>query len=382
MNSARGRYFVPMVVWISIGAITFTLSLCGALAQNPGKQKRPATQAPGAPGIARRIDSDNPIVQLARDPAVQKELGISRAQIVALDSAYAKVEPRLFLLRDAGAATGAQEKAQLLASMETELETILDAPQCARLRQLVVRARGWPGITVEPAAAQLKLSAEQIEQIETITQKAVREIQRIGASGDSPTARSDAIAKSRAEEGTSIQKLLSAEQRRTLSELVGAPFDLSQVQPLAFQAPEFREVDAWINSAPLKLSDLRGKVVAFHFWAFNCGNCINNLPHYTKWHEQFASGGLVVVGMHTPETAAERNVDTLRSKLDEHAIRYPVAVDHQTGNWSAWANSMWPSVYLVDKLGRVRYWWYGEMNWQGIEGEKFMRQKIENLLAE
>ena len=122
--------------------------------------------------------------------------------------------------------------------------------------------------------------------------------------------------------------------------------------------------------------------MAFHFWACNCINCVHNLPHYNKWHEELAGRGLLVLGIHTPETAAEREIATVRAKVDEHAIRYPVAIDHDNANWKAWANSMWPSVYLVDKRGRVRYWWYGEMNWQGAKGEQFMRQKIEELLAE
>ena len=147
-------------------------------------------------------------------------------------------------------------------------------------------------------------------------------------------------------------------------------------------APDSQKFAA--NKAAMQdlVEDLRGKVVAFHFWAFGCINCVHNLPHYTKWHDEMASKGLVVLGMHTPETQAERNVVALQKKVEENAIRYPVAVDHDAQNWAAWANSMWPSVYLVDKKGRVRYWWYGEMNWQGTEGERFMRQQIEVLLAE
>jgi peroxiredoxin len=186
----------------------------------------------------------------------------------------------------------------------------------------------------------------------------------------------------RREEGESIQKLLSDAQRRKLAEMVGQPYDLSTVPPLTFAAPELEETDGWVNSKPLKLSDLRGKVVAFHFWAFNCINCVHNLPHYNAWQRKFASRGLVVIGMHTPETAAERDRSALEEKIREHQIAYPVASDHENGNWRAWANSMWPSVYLVDKRGRVRYWWYGELSWQGAQGEAAMRKRIENLLAE
>ncbi len=186
----------------------------------------------------------------------------------------------------------------------------------------------------------------------------------------------------RTEEGNAIQTLLSPAQQQTLAQLVGAPYDLSSVRPLTYAAPELVEVEAWINSPPLKMADLRGKVVAFHFWASGCINCIHNLPHYAKWHEEMADKGLVVLGMHTPETRIEHSIDNLHGKVAEYAILYPVAMDHDAGNWKAWANSLWPSVYLVDKTGRVRYWWYGELNWQGAQGEQFMRQKIEELLVE
>lgn len=89
-----------------------------------------------------------------------------------------------------------------------------------------------------------------------------------------------------------------------------------------------------------------------------------------------------MVGVHTPETEAERDIALLKAKVAEHEMPYLVAVDNETKTWNAWANNMWPSVYLVDKRGNVRYWWYGELNWQGAEGEKIMRQRIEQLLAE
>jgi len=90
----------------------------------------------------------------------------------------------------------------------------------------------------------------------------------------------------------------------------------------------------------------------------------------------------VVIGVHTPETDAERDVDNLRNHVREVGMAYPVAVDNASENWSAWNNNMWPSVYLVDRRGHLRYWWYGELNWEGAKGEEFLRQKIEELLAE
>lgn len=86
--------------------------------------------------------------------------------------------------------------------------------------------------------------------------------------------------------------------------------------------------------------------------------------------------------MHTPEGEGERKLDSVRAKVKEAEFTFPVLVDNERQNWNAWGNGIWPSVYLIDKRGYLRYWWYGELNWQGTEGEKIMRQKIEELLAE
>ncbi len=386
MDHVRGGppfRFLRLLASIAIATLAAIPATGG---ENPGKRKASAATASveeesgGKPAAAR--DVGNPVVQLICDPQVQAELSLSPRQLDAVQRAYAKIEPRLWLLRDVGSGPGADEKAKLSASLEAELGSLLEGAQASRLRQLVLRARGWPGLTIDEVARQLKLSDDQLERIAQITEQTRQEIQKLTASNDTASAREQSMRQLRTREGESVQKLLSAAQRRILAELVGDDYDLGQVRLLTFAAPDFKQVDEWVHTGPLKLSDLRGKVVAFHFWAFGCINCVHNLPHYTKWHDQLASKGLVVLGMHTPETQAERSVAALRAKIDEHSIRYPVAVDHDAQNWAAWANSMWPSVYLIDRRGRVRFWWYGELNWQGAEGEKWMREKIEQLLAE
>lgn len=83
-----------------------------------------------------------------------------------------------------------------------------------------------------------------------------------------------------------------------------------------------------------------------------------------------------------PLSLAQLRGDDVRRKAVEAGIAYPIAVDNNSANWDAGANRVWPSVYLIDKRGFVRYWWYGQMNWQGVEGEKWMRSRIRQLLAE
>ena len=86
--------------------------------------------------------------------------------------------------------------------------------------------------------------------------------------------------------------------------------------------------------------------------------------------------------MHTPETQKEREPDRVREKVKEAEFTFPVVIDNDKKIWNAWGNSMWPSVYLIDKQGRLRYWWYGELNWKEAGGQKIMEAKIEQLLAE
>jgi peroxiredoxin len=109
---------------------------------------------------------------------------------------------------------------------------------------------------------------------------------------------------------------------------------------------------------------------------------VRNYPWYAGWHKDFSDKGVVVLGIHTPETEGEKKLDNVRQKVKEHAINYPIAVDSTGKTWQAWSNRYWPTVYLIDKEGYVRYRWDGELNWKETQGEKLMRARIEKLLAE
>lgn len=89
-----------------------------------------------------------------------------------------------------------------------------------------------------------------------------------------------------------------------------------------------------------------------------------------------------MVGVHTPETTTERDLSELRRRLVSEELKFPIVSDNDQNTWNVWGNSMWPSVYLIDKKGRLRYWWYGELDWKGAGGQKIMTEKIKELLAE
>jgi len=111
-------------------------------------------------------------------------------------------------------------------------------------------------------------------------------------------------------------------------------------------------------------------------------NCHRNYPWYRDWAKTFASQDFQIIGIHTPEANIERNVELLRSKVKDAEFEFPIVIDNTKANWDTWGNSMWPSVYLIDRQSRLRYWWYGELNWQGKGGQNLMKKKIEELLAE
>ena len=300
-------------------------------------------------------------LMLARDPAVHSELQLKRKQIDELSAAVAEVDQPLWLLRDVPIAKSAPELDVLLAKFQKQLNRILTSAQRDRLNEIILQARGYKALVSPAQSQQLKLSNKQIEQLRQALSQ---------AKSDDATLSSKVVG------------ILSSEQQAELSSMVGKPFDLNRVLRIHCTAPELRNVSSWINSTPLALSDLRGKVVAVHFWAFGCINCVHNQPHYQAWFEKFPDAKLTIIGIHTPETERERSVDNLRGNITERGIAYPVAVDSDSANWKAWGNNMWPSVYLIDKQGRVRAYWYGELNWQGARGEESMRKKIEELLAE
>jgi thiol-disulfide isomerase/thioredoxin len=133
------------------------------------------------------------------------------------------------------------------------------------------------------------------------------------------------------------------------------------------QAPEFTGISAWLNSPPLKMADLKGKVVLVQFWTYTCINCLRTLPYVTKWHEKYKDKGFIVIGVHTPEFAFERQKSNVETAIKRFGITYAVAQDNQFGTWRAYQNQYWPAEYLIDKSGMIVATQFGEGNYQQME---------------
>ncbi|RIK88155.1 MAG: hypothetical protein DCC67_01015 [Planctomycetota bacterium] len=326
----------------------------------------------------------DPTILLIRDEAVRAELRCSDRQRQDLDALLAKHNRVLLAIRDVGP-TGADDAARpALRDVRDQFARILSDAQRARLQGIILQAQGYDALLRPDIAAKLKLTPQQQEKLTALSEEVRSKAAELFKSRDAGAA--DAIEaeiqKLQTERRDRILALLSQAQTKQYAALLGEPFDLSRVRPSPAAAPQFDSIEAWINSEPLTMESLRGKVVVVHFFAFGCINCIHNYPWYKQWYSDLSGQGLVIVGVHTPETEAENDNDSLRASLEKTGLRFPVAVDKQKKTWEAWSNGIWPSVYIVDKQGRLRFWWYGELDWQGAGNQHAARRQIEQLLAE
>ena len=148
------------------------------------------------------------------------------------------------------------------------------------------------------------------------------------------------------------------------------------ILPVEGQLPALDGLGPWFNSKPLTREQLKGKVVVIDFWTYSCINCLRSLPYIKAWDEKYRKDGLVIIGVHAPEFAFEREPANVAKAIQDLGVRYPVALDNQYKLWGALENHYWPAHYFVDAQGRVRYHHFGEGDYAGSE------RVIRQLLAE
>jgi thiol-disulfide isomerase/thioredoxin len=130
--------------------------------------------------------------------------------------------------------------------------------------------------------------------------------------------------------------------------------------PIEGHLASFDGATGWLNSEPLTLEGLRGRVVLVDFWTYTCVNWLRTAPYVRAWAAKYADAGLTVVGVHTPEFGFERELDNIVAQSRNFGVEYPIAIDSQYGVWGAFANHFWPAVYLADSQGRIRFHHFGE----------------------
>lgn len=132
-------------------------------------------------------------------------------------------------------------------------------------------------------------------------------------------------------------------------------------------APEFTGLTGWLNSPPLTLAGLRGRVVLIDFWTYSCVNCVDTFPYLRTFYNDYTPQGLTVVGVHSPEFDFEKSPTNVAAAVKRDNVTWPVALDPNMATWNAWSNQYWPAEYLVDQQGRVAYYTAGEGDYDKTE---------------
>ena len=163
-----------------------------------------------------------------------------------------------------------------------------------------------------------------------------------------------------------------AEEKTMVQQLTPARVQL----PIEGELPSLGGAIGWLNSPPLTPDSLRGKVVLIDVWTYTCINWLRTLPYVRAWAEKYKNQGLVVIGVHSPEFAFEKNVDNVRRAAKDMKVDYPIAIDTDFAIWRALKNEYWPALYIVDAQGRIRHHQFGEGEYERSE------RVIQQLLAE
>jgi peroxiredoxin len=323
--------------------------------------------------------------QLLHEDAVRDDLKLTAAQQAVFHAALDPLDLELFPLRNRSRQEAGEGLTKIVAEARQGLAKVLKPQQAARLDKLVQRQLGMRALQEEGFAKQLALSEKQrtaVEQAIVDAQAALAKL-RDEQSGKSPEELNKESADISRRERDAVLAELTDAQKRKWASLIAGDFDVSRLGSTRFKVPELvGDAAAWRNSPPLRLADQKGKVVIVHFFACGCINCIHNYPIYRQWHDEFAGKDVVLMGIHTPETKTERDLSHLERKLKEDTLAFPVLIDNDGANWNAWGNSMWPSVYVIDKQGYLRHFWAGELKWQGAKGDEIASDWIERLRAE
>ncbi len=333
---------------------------------------------------AQTLVSQN-LLPLIHASEVQAELGLDDKAVGELERFFRTIDGDWWRSRNLPVAGRRAKVAQLEARLLEQLAATGSPETVARLKQLELQSQAARMLLRPDVAEYLQVSSEKIAALTQLAEEVdavVAEIGTLTQRFESTDAAQKKLAALKERENSETLSALSATQKEKLHSIIGQPFDTGAVTRIFPLAPELIVNHGWAGSPAGSLADLRGKVVILHFYAYECINCQRNLPRYNEWANQFRNDDVVLVGIQTPELASERDPENIRKAAEEAGIEYPVLLDLDSENWNAWSNTMWPTVYLIDRKGYIRTWWQGELNWQGATGDKSMAEAVKKLLEE
>lgn len=322
------------------------------------------------------------LLKLVHTPEIQKELELEGESLKSFLTELVKIDGPWWRAR----IKPEDEQRKIIAKQEQLLIELLRksvaSEKLERLKQIELQSQGTRIFARPDVAKAISLTGAQksrLSELYSATDKAAKKLQGAKAQDKDVLAEVQAAKDS---ESKGVVETLTSQQKVAFSKLMGTPFDTMQLARIYPLAPELIDSGYWAGASATKLADHRGKVVLLHFYAFQCHNCVANFVHYTRWHEQLSKRGVSVIGIQTPETPSERDVNQVQKAAKDKGFKFPVLIDIKSANWDAWSNTMWPTVYVIDKNGYVRFWWQGELNWQGATVDKTIEKLVDDLLAE
>lgn len=324
------------------------------------------------------------LLGLLHAPEVHTELGLSASQISELENQFQVVDGRWFRARIDPPTANLLIMQELEESMNRWLSNHFSDVQRLRLKELELQAQGTRVLLRGDVADRLSFSEKQKSDLlgmASETDEAVTTYQQSLRQGKDDTVLKATVQEKQKSERDAIYTVLTESQRAELGELLGEKFHTAGLTRIYPMAPDFSPSADWLNSPALSLRQLRGKVVLVHFYAFQCHNCQANFDVYRRWHDRFGDD-VVVVGIQTPETPDERRRDRVADAVKLDDFKFPVIFDEASEHWKTWGNTMWPTVYVVDKKGYLRRWWQGELRWKGADTDQQLETLIEDLIEE
>ena len=323
------------------------------------------------------------LLNLVHAKEVQAEFELSREQMARLEGSLREIDAKWWPARIAPAA----EQRKIVAALEQrfvqQLQSLAGPAAVARLRQIELQSEGARILLRPEVAAHLGLDAEQSQKLSALFAATDQLLAEAGTAKAAPDSEK-AIAASAAQKGEAAKAIavIKPDQFEKLRIALGKPFETSKLERIYPLAPEFIDSGNWTSAEHPTLKSLRGQVVLVHFYAFQCHNCVANFGHYKRWDESLRKKGVRLIGIQTPETSAERDAAKVKAAASKEGFQFPVLIDLENKNWDAWGNTMWPTVYVVDKNGYIRFWWQGELNWQGATVDQRIEKIVEQLVAE
>ena len=332
-----------------------------------------------APLSADLVAVPQNLLALSHTREVQQDLKLDSKELAQWEAALHDIDkiwwPARILPVDQQRKIIAELEAKLLAG----LERIQGKSAVNRLRQIELQSQSARVLLRPEVVRLLRIDDSQNKKLTELfaeTDKLAKET----AANDEKKAQQFMTAKQG--EPKKALAILQPAQAERLRISLGEPLDTTKVERIYPFAPELIESQYWTTATHVNLASMRGKVVLVHFYAFQCHNCVANFGHYKRWDETLKSEGVEVIGIQRPETAAERDPALVIAAAKKEGFKFPVLIDLQDKNWNAWGNTMWPTVYVVDKKGYIRFWWQGELNYQGATIDKKVEAIIDQLLKE